>query len=76
MKMVAVFPIYRARNGETLLVTAGISGGGCWFTARRGHSGALHRVKSPYLPLRDTRADAQVDLDAYAERHKLERVEP
>jgi len=40
-----------------------------WFTVRAkpGRS-ATHRVSSPNLPTRSTRARAQADLDAYAKK--------
>jgi len=47
---------------EQYIVSAGISGGEWWATYTRRPSGGLRRVKSPKLPLRATRAEAERDL--------------
>ncbi len=44
------------------LVSDGISQGRAWATYRRRLSGSLQRVKSPALPLRPTREEAERDL--------------
>lgn len=48
-------------------VSAGISGGKFWMACRVKPSGALQRVKSKFLPVRNKREEAQADLDRYAE---------
>jgi hypothetical protein len=50
-------------------VTTGL-GPGCWIVAR-----GRHRVKSPALPPRSTRAQCQADLNAYAARKGWRRVD-
>ena len=52
--------------GRTVLVSSGISGGKWWMACRVKKSGALQRIKSKKLPERETREEAQADLDAYA----------
>ncbi len=44
------------------IISDGISGGRTWATYRRRSSGSLQRVKSPALPLRETREEAERDL--------------
>lgn len=57
---------YIDMDGETGEVVAVIHGlGDKWISAR-----GRHRVKSPKLPPRDTREEAQADLDAYARARK------
>lgn len=60
---------------RTLFVSDGISGGRQWGTFRRKPSGSLQRVKSPMLPMRTSRARAQVDLDAWAASRGYRRLE-
>jgi hypothetical protein len=47
-----------------------------WFTLYQteGKSGT-HRLKSPALPYRDTKEEAQADLDDYAKTHGFELVQ-
>jgi len=54
-------------KGRLLFVSPGISGGETWMTCytKPGGKGS-HRLKSPSLPLRNTREEAQADLDIYA----------
>lgn len=50
-----------------MFVSSGVSGGAVWMTVRQKKPGiGRHRVKSPRLSLRETEAQAQQDLDAYA----------
>lgn len=47
---------------------------GTWFTLYQkwpytGRGTGTHRLKSPALPLRASREEAQADLDKYAESH-------
>ncbi len=46
---------------DELIVSTGIGGDG-WATYRRAKNGSLHRVKSPRLPVRATKREAQEDL--------------
>ena len=48
-----------------LIVSDGLSGGRAWATYRRKPNGSLARVKSPRLPLRATREEAEHDLDLW-----------
>ena len=58
---------YIDENGARVFVSSGISRGEDWMTVRRKKTTAgTHRVKSPALQIRDTRDEAQRDLDAYA----------
>lgn len=71
--------IYVLDDGRVLFVTAGISRGIIpelrrWFTCYMHRGGAewgLRRFKSPALPYRDTREEAQADLDRYAKKRGL-----
>lgn len=47
---------------KMFIVSDGLSKGTTWATYRQTATGALHRVKSPYLPLRATREEAERDL--------------
>jgi len=61
--------IYQDENGTKVFVSSGISTDGkTWLTVRQKKGKGTHRVKSPALPIRETLAKAQEDLDAYAER--------
>ena len=56
---------YRNEQGEIILVVEGLLKGK-WMSMRRSNNGGLHRIKSPALPIRDSREEAQADLDFYA----------
>ena len=43
-------------------ISDGVSKGQTWATYRRAPNGSLHRVKSPKLPPRPTREEAEADL--------------
>lgn len=61
---------YKDARGNSYWVDHGIGGPtSSWMTltCRTGATSGGHRVKSPRLPLRHTREDAQADLDAYAQ---------
>ena len=60
---------YIDHKGRILFVHDGISSGKTWATYYRHSPTRLRRVTSPALPLRETRGQAQVDLDAYAVNH-------
>jgi len=57
---------YRDMKSRIIFVSDGISDGRHWGTFHRKPSGALARIKSKFLPMRDIREDAQADLDRYA----------
>lgn len=60
---------YVDQNGAIILISSGISDGKSWMACRvkiKQRNESMHRVKSKFLPLRNTRAEAQADLDAYA----------
>ena len=57
--------VYRDDHGDIILVAEGLLKGK-WMAMRQSHSGGLHRIKSPALPIRDSRDAAQADLDDYA----------
>ncbi len=50
------------RDAGNLFVSDGISDGRTYATYRRKPSGSLQRVRSPGLPERATRAEAELDL--------------
>jgi hypothetical protein len=66
---------YRDHQGRILFVHCGISGGKTWGTYYRKSPTHLRRVVSPALKLRETREQAQADLDAYAKKMRLSGVE-
>ena len=59
---------YKDPQGRIAEVTRGI-GGDIFFSAHHGH-----RIKSKFLPLRDTFQAAQDDLDAYAAKKRWSKV--
>lgn len=48
--------------------------GTTWMTCYRKPNGSLRRVKTKFLPLRDSKEQAQADLDRYAEMRGMEEV--
>lgn len=67
---------YYDDDGALVSVTCGISGGDKWMTVRqRKPTAGTHRIKSPKLPVRDTRDEAQKDLDAYAITKKWDEAD-
>ena len=70
-----VFLQYRNAQGEIILVAEGLQKGK-WMSMRRSNNGGMHRIKSPALPIRDSREEAQADLDAYAKKHGWRRWSP
>lgn len=65
---------YLDENGREIFVSAGI-GGEEYGTFWRSHTGGLHRVKSPAMPMVSSRNEAQKNLDAWAEGKGLQQVE-
>lgn len=63
-----------ASQGRILFVHDGISDGRTFATFWRPRPWTLRRFKSPHLPLRKTREEAQADLDRYAAEHGLPEV--
>lgn len=51
-------------KGSVVMVSQGI--GEAWMTCRVKKSGSLQRVKSKFLPERESEEEAQRDLDTYA----------
>lgn len=72
---------YRDELGREIFVSVGISGqfedDKMTYAAysRKWQSLATHRVRSPKLPLRESHAAAQADLDAYAAKKGWPRVD-
>jgi hypothetical protein len=61
--------IYRDENGVKVFVSCGIAADGkTWLAVRQKKGKGTHRIKSPALPIRETLAKAQEDLDAYAKQ--------
>lgn len=65
------YAIYQDDAGFVYFVGDGISMGTSWMTLKTKDRISTHRVKSPYLPVRKTRGEAQHDLDAWAKAHAL-----
>ena len=62
--------------GKTVKISSGISGGLSWMSFRVKKSGSLQRVKSKHLPVRDTKEEAQTDLDRYASQMRWSVIPP
>ena len=67
--------IYTLPDGRRLYVAGTNDTGGETFTTHITHRSGLYRkrYKSSSLPLRQSRQEAQADLDLYARKNKLER---
>ncbi len=65
---------YLDEKGQEIFVSAS-SGGETFGSFRRSPSGGLHRVKTPAMPMVDTREEAQANLDAWAKKRDLQSVE-
>lgn len=61
---------YLDDQDRLVFVSTGISGGDTvqWAAYRRKLNGCLQRIKTKFLPLRATQAEAQTDLDVYANK--------
>ena len=59
--------------GCVLFVSDDVSKGKSWGTYYLKPDGSLVRHQLPDLPLRKSRSDAQVDLELYAQIHRLPR---
>lgn len=58
---------YVNEKGNEVFVSSGISGGKSWMSVyRKKGCAGTHRIKAAAVPIRDTEAEAQEDLDAYA----------
>lgn len=64
--------------GKTVKVSSGISHSPrlSWMSCRVKKSGSLQRVKSKSLPIRDTKEEAQADLNRYASQMRWSIVPP
>jgi hypothetical protein len=60
--------------GREIFVASGLSGD-MYGTFWRAPAGGLHRVVSPAMPMVRTRNTAQANLDKWAAKNKLEKVE-
>ena len=56
-------------DGRELFVSDGISAGKAFMTVYRKPSGAIKRFVSKWLPIRGSRAEAEADLLAWAQKH-------
>lgn len=61
-------------QGRVLYVSPALTNGTTWMTVYSKDNGSLKRVKSKWLPLRETREEAQADLGRYAEGRGLGEV--
>jgi hypothetical protein len=61
---------YIDKLGAEIFVSPGIATNGkTWMTVRRERNEfSIHRIVSKALPVRQTEAEAQADLDAYASK--------
>lgn len=68
---------YDRETGRKYFVSQGIGGGPGrpWFTLYENGTGSTHRLVTKALPLRDTREEAQADLDAYARKKGWKEVQ-
>jgi hypothetical protein len=67
---------YKAADGRTVFVSDGISRGETWMTCYcKPGSTSTHRLKSPALPLRSERSQAEADLEQYAAGHGFETID-
>lgn len=60
--------------GRILFVSPGLTNGSTWMTCYVRENGSLKRVKSKFLPLRDSREAAQRDLDRWATERGMVEV--
>lgn len=66
---------YKDYDVGIVFVSPGISSGTVWMTVKqKPGKPATKRVKSKFLPLRESRDLAQLDLDRWAYERKLEVV--
>jgi hypothetical protein len=66
---------YKDTEEGVYRVSDGLSAGRMWFTSKRAIGDQhFHRIIDSALPLRDTRAEAQADLNAWARKRKLQEV--
>jgi len=61
---------YLDKKGRCLFVSKGI-GETKYATFYRVRTHGIHRVKSPDLPIRETKEEADADFDAYVKEHGL-----
>ena len=61
--------------GRVLYVSPALTNGTTWMTVYSKENGSLKRVKSKWLPLRETREQAQGDLDKYAEERGMGEIQ-
>ena len=66
--------VYLDEKGRELFVSAGL-GGNEYGTFWCSHTGGMHRVKSPAMPMVATREEAQANLDTWAEKKGLHPAE-
>lgn len=65
-----IYNEYTDDKGAFVFVSCGISAGASWFTVRQKNSkSGTNRIKSPKLPIRHVKDEAQQDLDRYAQGH-------
>ena len=64
----------RYRYGDRVIEVIVGLGGDCWMSGWCAESGGTHRLVSKYLPVRNSRIEAEVDLDSWAGDHGLEAV--
>ena len=67
---------YVTDRGLVAFVSNGFGKGGKWMSvARKDTFQGTHRIVTKNLPLRDTREEAQADLDAYAKKRGWKEYE-
>ena len=66
-------PVFIDPAGKSIFVHAGLTGE-TFGSFRLGRGGGHHRVKSPRLPMRPSRIEAEFDLCRWAEEKRFERV--
>lgn len=65
---------YTDKNGKKIFVSAGL-GFDQYGSFRKSNSGGLRRVKSPMMPMVESKEIAQKNLDAWAIKNGLKKAD-
>ncbi|WP_243124387.1 hypothetical protein [Clostridium sp. AWRP] len=63
---------YLDKKGSKVFVSTGL--GSKYGTFRKSKNGGLHRVKSPAMPMVESREEAEKNLKTWAEKNELKSV--
>lgn len=64
---------YIDKNGKVIFISQGLSANE-YGSFRKSESGGLHRVKSPMMPMVNSREQAQKNLDLWAQKNQLRKI--